>query len=143
MKEVLNWAAYLKHLRLIFQKFDSVAVFIKEIIIQYFWDDLKSFIKIKINMWDKDFDNQNKCAKKKSSTQKLLSLFSSSCLLKKLIFIVYKVASHKKPKTEQLKNSEIWLHLLNKRLNNQSRLLLLYKWKKKLLQSKLAFYTSK
>ena len=57
LKEVLNWAAYLEHLQVVFQEFDPAATPNKEIMIQYFWEGLRLFVRAQLNTWGRDLDS--------------------------------------------------------------------------------------
>ena len=46
LEEVFDWTAHLEHLQVVLQEFDPVAAPNNDILIRYFWEDLKPFIRV-------------------------------------------------------------------------------------------------
>ena len=62
-EEILNWAAHLEHLQAVLQKFDLAATPKEEIMIRYFLEGLKPFVRVQLdaqaynlNSWEEDVE---------------------------------------------------------------------------------------
>ena len=64
LEEVLDWAAHQKHLQVVLQEFDSAATPNKEIMIRYFWEGLKHFVRAQLDARGKDLDSWEEAVKK-------------------------------------------------------------------------------
>ena len=63
-EDVIDWAAYLEHLQVVFREFNPVAAPNKEILIQYFWEGLRPFIQAQIDSQHQELDFWDKVINK-------------------------------------------------------------------------------
>lgn len=49
--------AYFEYISSVLWKYKFIAILTKKILIKYFWNRLKSWVKAQINNWNKNFDS--------------------------------------------------------------------------------------
>lgn len=69
MEDIMNWAIYFKNWQAVLKEFDVVAVFNKDLLIWYFWYELKFSICIHLYNQDRDLKNWQEIIEKAIDTK--------------------------------------------------------------------------
>ena len=80
LEEVLNWAAYLKHLQAVLRKFDPNATLNEEIMIRHFWEGLKPSVWAQLDTRGRNQDSWEEAVEKTVNAKAKTLLQSSSSI---------------------------------------------------------------